>query len=265
VHTYNVTVFVAACVGVVLFLYNPDRIWLIILAEIVFASFLWLLAMRPVHEPDRAVVYRLAQFHHIAGPGRIFLVPTLDHIEGVLDMTPQETGTIEVPQIRTADGESVRTNLEISWRIHPEVQGRVSPKVREMLMMADERRKTLVSETMILTARQVIFGYAAVQLGTTPAREAATADIMRAANERLNAHGILVDRVFWRGSMYPLKLTEAKLEGAIRLERTQTLIAMIEAFKKRLPEMQPEEIMALDAWLDTFGRGGSGKPPASAS
>jgi hypothetical protein len=261
VHTYNVTVFVAACVGVVLFLYSPERVWLIVAAEILFSIFLWLLAMRPVHEPDRAVVYRLAQFHHVAGPGRIFLVPTLDHIEGVLDMTPQETGTIEVPQIRTADGESVRTNLEITWRIHPDVQGRVSPKVREMIMMADERRKTLVAETMILTARQIVFSYAAVQLGTTPAREAATAEIMRAGNERLSVSGILVDRVFWRGSVYPMKLTEAKLEGAIRLERTQTLIAMIEAFKKRLPEMQPEEIMALDAWLDTFGQGQTNRLP----
>jgi hypothetical protein len=134
-----------------------------------------------------------------------------------------------------------------------------------MIMMADERRKTLVAETMILTARQIVFSYTAPQLGTTAAREAAMAEMTRAGNERLNVSGILVDRVFWRGSVYPTKLSEAKLEGAIRLERTQTLIAMIEAFKKRLPEMQPEEIMALDAWLDTFGRGGSGKPPAPAS
>jgi hypothetical protein len=262
VRTYNVTIFVAACVGVVLFLYYPDRIWLIVVAEILFSSFLWIIAMRPVHEPQRAVVYRLAQFHHVAGPGYIFLVPTLDKIEGALDLSPEEAGPIEVPQIRTADGEPIRTNLEVTWRISSEVQGRLSPKMREMIMMAEDRRKKLVEETVILTARQVIFGYTAPQLGTTAAREAAMVEMTRAVNERLNAYGLQVDRIFWRGSAYPTKLSEAKLEGAIRLERTQTLIAMIEAFKKRLPEMQPEEIMALDAWLETFGRGGTGKPPA---
>lgn len=259
--TYNLTVFVAACVGVVLFLYFPDRLLLIIAALFLFSTFLWIIAMRPVHEPDRAVVFRLAQFHHIAGPGFIFLVPTLDHIEGVLDMTPQELSS-EVPQIATADGGGVRVNIEVTWRIHTDVQGRVSPRLREMIMMSDERRKKLVDETMMLTARQLVSSYTSEQLGVPATREVIMTEMADLGNERLNSYGIMVDRVFWRGSPFPGRLAEAMLDGRVRLERTQTLIKMIEAFKQRLPEMQPEEIMALDAWLDTFGRGG--KPPTAA-
>jgi regulator of protease activity HflC (stomatin/prohibitin superfamily) len=258
--TYNLTVFVAACVGVVIFLYNPTLpIVLIIAAVLLFAALLWVIAMRPVHEPDRAVVYRLAQFHHIAGPGFIFLVPTLDRIEGVLDMTPQEIVS-EVPQIATADGGGVRVNIEITWRYHPDVlQGRVNPRLREMIMMTEERRKKLVEETMMLTARQLVSSYTTEQLGSPATREVVMTEMTDFGNERLSVYGILIDRVFWRGSPFPGKLAEAMLEGRVRLQHTETLIKMLEAFRQRLPEMPAEEIMALDAWLNTFG--GGGRPP----
>jgi regulator of protease activity HflC (stomatin/prohibitin superfamily) len=261
-NSYRIITFVAAVVGVVLFLYYPERWLLIIAAEIVFSTLLWFIAMKPVPEPDRAVVFRLATFHHIAGPGYIFLVPTLDRIEGVLDMTPQEI-EIEVPQVRTADSEYVRTNLEVTWRISPDVQGRLSGKMREMIHMSPERRAKIVQEEAIHIARQVVNSYTLEQFGVAANRESAMATMTDGVNEKIAGYGLLVDRVFWRGSPFPAKLNEARLEGAIRLERAQSLIKMIEAFKKRLPEMQPEEIMALDAWLDTFSRGGGPTRPSS--
>lgn len=254
--TYRVLVIVSIIAGIILFLYFPERALLIALGVLLFSLFLWLLTMKPVPEPDRAVVYRLQMLHHIAGPGYIFVTPFLDHIEGSLDMRPRQLN-IEVPQIRTGDGSPVRTNLEVTWRIHPDLRGRLGPRARAIVLVDDQHREKVVEEETIKIARQVVSGYTGKDLGTAAAREAAMATMREGVNEKLLSYGLLVDRVFWRGSGYPAKLAMAKLEGAVRLEHTQTLIAMIEAFKQRLPEMQPEEIMALDAWLDTFSHGGS--------
>ncbi len=262
--TYRVIVFAAICVGIVLYLYYPDRLLLIAAGVLLFNLFLWLIAMKAVPEPDRAVVYRLQMLHHIAGPGYVFVVPFLDHIEGSLDMRPRQLH-VEVPQIRTGDGQPVRTNLEVTWRIHPDLRGRLGPRARAVVLVDDEHRQKVVEEETIKIARQVVNGYTGKDLGTAAAREAAMATMREGVNEKLFSYGLTVDRVFWRGTGYPAKLAAAKLEGAVRLEHAQTLIAMIEAFKQRLPEMQPEEIMALNAWLDTFSHGGSGLGHAPAS
>lgn len=261
-NAYRVSVFVAICIGVVLFLYYPDRWLLIAVSVALFTLLLWVIAMKPVAEPDRAIVYRMAMFDHVAGPGYIFLAPGLDRIEGVLDMGVREL-SIEVPQIRTADNQYVRTNLEVTWRIHPNVQGRVANKIRAMILMAEERRSKLVDEVVIRMARQVVSSYSHIQLGSAAAREAATATMAEGANEILESQGLMIDRIFWRGSAFPPKLSEAKLESAIRMEQVEALISSVEAVKKRLPDMQPEEFLALQAWLDMFRRGGfgPGQPP----
>jgi regulator of protease activity HflC (stomatin/prohibitin superfamily) len=262
VNGFRVLIFVAVCTGLVLYLYYPNRVLLIVIGEIVVMTLLFFLTMRPVPDPDRAIVYRLATFHHVAGPGYIFLIPTFDRIEGHLDMGPRDL-VIEVPQVRTHDKEYVRTNLEVTWHIHPDVRGRVSSKVRSMILRTDEQRAKLVDETVIHMARQVVGSYTLQQLGTPAARETASATMVDGANEILETQGLLVDRIFWRGSTFPGKLSEAKLEGAVRLEHAETLIKMVESIRERLPDMQPEEFLALQAWLDMFQRGGfgPGQPP----
>jgi regulator of protease activity HflC (stomatin/prohibitin superfamily) len=258
-----VLIFAVSCVGVVLFLYYPGRALLIAAVLFLFSLFLWFLTMRPVPEPDRALVYRLALLDHVAGPGYIFLVPGFDHIEGTLDMGPHEKA-IEVPQIRAADAQYVRTNLEATWRIHPGVQGRVSDKVRATILMDDAHREKLVEETVIQVARTVVNNYTAEDLRPAAVRENATLTMTEAANEILESYGLQVERIFWRGSPYPGKLSEAKLEGAVRLEEVETLISSVEAVRKRLPDLPPEELLALAAWLDMYRRGGvTGPTPPS--
>ncbi|HEX9056646.1 MAG TPA: SPFH domain-containing protein [Ktedonobacterales bacterium] len=254
---FRVVVFVAVCVGLVLYLYYPDRLPLIAVCEIAAILLLFWLTMKPVPEPDRAVIYRLATFNRIAGPGYVFLLPGFDHIMGSLDTNPNHL-PIEVPQVRTADNQYVRTNLEVTWRIHQDVRGHVSSKVKAMILMSDEMRAKMVEETVILMARQVVGSYTLAQLGGPAAREAASATIVDAANEMLESQGLVVERIFWRGSQFPGKLSEAKLETSIRVEQAEALIKTVEAVKQRLPEMQPEEFLALQAWLDMFRRGGTG-------
>jgi hypothetical protein len=254
-NAYRVGLFAGVCVMVVLYLYFPQRWPLILLGMVVYAILLWVVAMRPVAEPMRGVVYRLATLHHIAGPGYVFLFPLFDRIEGYLDMRPSLL-EIEVPQIRTADNAPVRTNIEVTWRLHPNTRGRVSHPVRTTLLMREAERKKLVEETVILMARQIVSSYTIAQITPATAREAASATVTEGANEILEPQGIIVDRIFWRGSQYPAALTQAKLASAVRLEHAESLIATVEALKKRLPDMQPEEFLALQAWLDMFRRSG---------
>jgi regulator of protease activity HflC (stomatin/prohibitin superfamily) len=262
VGTYRVTVFVAACIGVVLFLYYPDRALLIAAVEAVFALLLWLITMRPVPEPDRALIYRLALLNRVAGPGYVFLIPALDHIEGTLDMGLHEKA-IEVPNIRGMDQQYVRTNLEVSWRIHPTVQGRLPARVRETLLMNDQQREKMVEEKVILIARQVVNSYTSEQLKPAAAREAATATMTDAVNEILEGYGLQVERIFWRGSQFPAKLSAAQLEGAVRLEEAKTLIATLEEARKHFPDLPAEEFLALSAWLDMYRHGSGGGTPAA--
>jgi hypothetical protein len=52
---------------------------------------IWLVATRrPVNEPYRAVIYRLATMHRISGPGYVFVLPFIDRIESELDMGERE-------------------------------------------------------------------------------------------------------------------------------------------------------------------------------
>jgi regulator of protease activity HflC (stomatin/prohibitin superfamily) len=199
----------------------------------------------------------------VDGPGFVFLVPTFDKIEGALDMSIQPALKFDVPQVRTADSKPVRVNLEVTWRIHPDVRGRVNSKVKSVILMKTEQRAALVEEVVINMARQVVSSYTQALVAPAAAREAAAATMMDGANEILETYGLQVDRLFWRGSAFPPKLSEAQLESAIQLEHAESLIRTVEAIRTHLPDMQAEEFLALQAWLDMFRRGGgSGNPPA---
>ena len=260
---FRVLTAITLITGVILYLYYPERLVLIVLGVIVVLTLLFFLTLRPVPEPDRAIVYRLAKFHHLDGPGYVFLVPTFDAIMGRLDMSVQPAVKIEVPQVRTADNEQVRTNLEVSWRIHPDVQGRVNAKVKSVILMREEQRQSLVEEVVISMARQVVSSYTVKQLGTAANREAAAATMMDGSNEILEGYGLQVDRVFWRGSPANPKVLEAITETAVAQEHAKSLINTVEAIRAHLPDMQPEEFLALQAWLDMFRRGGGGRPPGT--
>lgn len=268
--TYNILVFVAACVGAVLFFYatqgpkpNVTGIALLIAAVVfLFSILLWFITMRPVDDPDRALVFRLARLDRVDGPGYIFILPGYDRLAGTIDMGPH-LHPIEVPQIRTADGQPIRTNLEVTWRISPNVRGRIPERMRAMVLADDKARSSLVEETVIVMARQVIATYTGEQIGPAHVREEASLTIAQAANELLEPSGLFVERIFWRGSGYPAKLSVAKLEGAIRQTEVDTLIESVEKIKKRLPDVPAEELLALAAWLDMYRRGGGpGMPPA---
>ena len=156
------------------------------------------LTLRPVFDPNRAVVYRLATLNRIAGPGYIFVVPWLENVESVLEMGERET-RVKLADARSCDGAMLAPAFEVTWRISPAVRGRVSPRVRATVLMPDERRAKLVDEVVSRCGRLVLSEYSRAELALAEARESAARTIALDANDSLAARGILVERVFWRG------------------------------------------------------------------
>lgn len=156
------------------------------------------LTLRPVFDPNRAVVYRLATLHRVAGPGYIVVLPWLENVESELDMRERET-RVKLADARTGDGALLAPVFEVTWRIHPNVRGRLSPRVRSTVLMPDERRAKLVDEIVSRCARLILAEYGRADLTLAEARESAARSITLDANDSLAARGILVERVFWRG------------------------------------------------------------------
>lgn len=156
------------------------------------------LTLRPVFDPNRAVVYRLATLHRVAGPGYIFVLPWLENVESELDMGERET-RVKLADARTCDGALLAPVFEVTWRIAPTVRGRLAPRVRTTVLMPEERRAKLVDEVVSRCGRLVLAEYSRADLALADARESAARGITLDANDALASRGILVERVFWRG------------------------------------------------------------------
>lgn len=164
-------------------------------------SLLFLIAcaatLRPVCDPDRAVIYRLATLHRVSGPGYVFVLPFIDRIDMQLDMGEHET-EIVIRDGRTADGALVTPRLEATWRVHQDVRGRPSRRVRATLLLPDDRRVKLIDETVISATRSVLSKYTRSDLAHAGARESAMRMVEYTANDALIPCGLMVERVFWR-------------------------------------------------------------------
>ena len=159
---------------------------------------IWLaVTRRPVSDPNRAVIYRLATLHRVSGPGYVFVLPFVDRIESELDMGERECA-LTPHGGRTADGKRVAPRLEVTWRLDPALRGRLSHAVRTTLNLPDERIAKLVDESVINAARSVLGRYTRTDLTHEDARESATRMIEYTANDALVPRGLRVERVFWR-------------------------------------------------------------------
>src|ERR1051326_7999743 len=146
--TYRIFCFVALCMCLVFIFYYPWTAFFLLPLWVGLILALWKVGMVAVSDPNRAVIFRLEVFHHIAKSGYIFLMPGLDRIEREISVA-EEMLELKVPQFVTPDGQKPNCNLEIAWKIKNDVEGRVGDKVREMALMTDEHRKRLVEHTII--------------------------------------------------------------------------------------------------------------------
>jgi len=156
-----------------------------------------LVAVRPVREPRRAIVYRMATLHRVAGPGYVWLMPFVDRIEGQITMGEHEA-QIQSAGARTEDGHLLKARLEVTWRLSLAVRGRPAPAVRQTLLLPDERRAKLVEEAITRAAVRAIGRYPLAALNGADTRDEVVAALTAEAARDLAANGLEVVRVFWR-------------------------------------------------------------------
>ncbi|MGH2515921.1 MAG: SPFH domain-containing protein [Ktedonobacterales bacterium] len=153
--------------------------------------------LRPVLDPNRALVFRMATLHRVAGPGYIVVVPLLERLDSELDMGERES-RVKLAAAHTADGTPLTPCFDITWRIAPEVRGKPPRVVRTMLLMPEERRAKLVEEVVSRAARRTINAYGRIQLARAETRDSAALTMAFEANDELEHRGLVVERVFWR-------------------------------------------------------------------
>jgi hypothetical protein len=254
--TYRIICFIALCVCLVFVFYYPWTAFFLLPLWIAFALLLWKVAMTPVSEPKRAVVFRMEVFHHIARSGYIFLMPGLDRIEREISVG-EEIMDFKVPQFYTADGDRPTCNLEVAWKIRNDVEGRVSDRVREMVLMSDELRKKLVEQTVIGIARELALSYDAIQLKDNRVREGFCTTVTQAANEILTGHGLVIERIFWRGSLPLPEVQKAQVEGQVAETEVKSMVKAIKAIREDLGEsVSAEDLYALHEFIKMMRRGG---------
>lgn len=170
-------------------------------AYLLFGSLLLIIGcavtLRPVCDPHRVLIFRLATPHRVSGPGYVFVLPLIDRIDTQLDMGERETASV-IQDGRTADGKRVAAQLEVTWRVDPSVRGRLSRRARATLLLSDERRVKLVDETVVSAARAVLDKCSRADLIYAGARESAMRMTVYIANDTLAPRGLRIDRVFWR-------------------------------------------------------------------
>ncbi len=254
--TYRICCFVALCICLVFIFYYPWTVFFLLPLWVAFILALWKVAMVAVSEPKRAVIFRLEVFHHIARSGYIFLMPGLDRIEREISIA-EEMLEMKVPQFVTADGQKPTCNLEIAWKIRNDVEGRVGDKVREMTLMTDEHRKKLVEQTVIRMARELALSYVTDQLKDNRIREGFCTTVAQAANEMLNSHGLVIERIFWRGSFTPTPVVDAQVQGMVAEEELKSMVKMIKTIREDLGEnVSAEDLYTMHEFIKMMRKGG---------
>lgn len=255
--TYRIFCFVALCICLVFIFYYPWTAIFLLPLWVAFILALWKVAMIAVSDPKRAVIFRLEVFHHIARSGYIFLMPGLDRIEREISVA-EELMEFKVPQFITADGQKPTCNLEIAWKVRNDVEGRVGDKVREMVLMTDDYRKKFVEQTIIRMARELALSYVIDQLKDNRIRDGFCTTVAQAANEILNSHGLVIERIFWRGSFTPQSVLEAQVQSMVAAEELKAMVNMIKTIREDLGEnVSAEDLYAMHEFIKLMRRGGA--------
>lgn len=267
--TYRIITFIAACVCLVFIFYYPWTVFFLIPLWVAFALLLWKVAMAPISEPERAIIFRVEVFHHISKSGYVFLIPAVDRVAGTISLK-EEQHDVKVTQFYPSDSsEKLTCNIELAWRIRHDVEGRVTGKVREMVLMEDEQRKKLVEQVIISIVRQLGLGYTSAELKDNRMRETFCTSARQAANEILESYGITIERLFWRGTGPIGDVQEAQVRGMVESEEVKAMVKAIETIRERLgPGTSAEDLYAMYEFIkmmksggyNPFNRGAGGRP-----
>jgi hypothetical protein len=267
--TYRITTFIALCVCLIFIFYYPWTGFFLLPLWVGLCLLLWKVAMVPVPEPERAIIFRLEVFHHIAKSGYVFFLPAFDRVAGTFAVK-EEHLDVKVTQFYPAEAKDKMTcNMELAWRISSDVEGRVSDKMREMVLMSDEQRKKLLEQVVISIVRQLGLSYTGEQLKDNRIREGFCTTARQAANEILDSFGLTIERLFWRGTGPIADVQDAQVRGLVEGEEVSAMVKAIKKIREELGEQtSAEDLYAMYEFIkmmksggyNPFNRGGGNRP-----
>jgi regulator of protease activity HflC (stomatin/prohibitin superfamily) len=244
------------CAVVVLVILFPAYGIFFLLTLIILTAISLKVGLHTTPDPWRPVIYRWGQMHRLGPGGVIFLLPGMDALGSAderVDMRPLSQDIV-VSQIASVDGESIYMNLELTWRMHPDVT-RLTAQIKQTFLRTPEQRRRMIEQTVSVVARHLLLNYSASQLRRADLRENATEILRDAVNELLAPHGLLIDTIFWRGSVPSDEYIKAKLAIKIAHERLAAMIDDVALVRERLPDVSPGDFLTQQAWIDLLRRG----------
>ncbi len=244
------------CAVIVLMILWPAYGIFFLLSLLILAAICLKAGLHTTPDPWRPVIYRWGQLHRLGPSGVVFLLPGIDALGGPderVDLRPLSQDIV-VSQIASAEGDAVYLNLELTWQMHPAMT-RLTPLMKQTLQKMPEQRQRMIEHTVSVVARHLLLNYSSDQLRRADLRENATEILRNAVNELLAPHGLLIDTVFWRGSLPSDEYIKAKLAIKIAHERLAALIDDVALVRERLPDVAPGEFLTQQAWIDLLRRG----------
>jgi len=226
----------------------------IFLAAAIVAAVALRVGLHNTPDPFRPIIYRFGQMHRLGQPGVSLLLPFIDEqAPQSLDMRPLSL-KFDVYQLAASDGDSVFMNLELTWQMRPDVD-RIDPLLKQTLLKSPEQRERLVEHTISTVARQVLLNYTTAALKRSDARESITEILRNAVNELLAPHGLMVETIFWRGSVPSPDYLKAKLAMKIAHEQLELYVQDMALVGEQLPSVDPETFVLRQTWLELARRG----------
>lgn len=255
--SFRVVLVGAASIAIALVMLLPSAALLVVAVWLMAQAILFRVSLHRVAEPHRPIILRLGQMHRLGPSGVFFLAPWVDTIEGTVSMKP-ESQEFTVTQLHAGDGDGVYMNLELIWRLRPDIF-KIDEPLKQMLLKTEEQRRRLVEQSVSTLARQLLLHYGGDQLKRADTRDHVTEILRTAVNEYLLPHGMMIDSIFWRGTNPAKEMNEAKLRIKIAHEQVQGMVYDMELVRQRFPDLPAEEFLAYQAWLELIRRGVS--PP----
>lgn len=244
----------APCLVIILVILFPTHGVLIILSALIVTAVALKLGLRNTPDPFRPIIYRFGQIHRLGPAGVIMLLPFIDEqATQLIDMRPISL-KFDVYQLAASDGESVYMNLEMTWQLRPDIQ-RIDALLKQTFLKSPEQREQMVEHTSSVVARQVLLGYTTPLLKRSDVREAITEILRDAVNDLLAPHGLMIETIFWRGSVPSSEYVKAKLAMKIAHEQLALYVEDMQNIGAQLPGVDPETFVLHQAWLELARRG----------
>ncbi len=179
---------------------------------------------------------------------------------------------IKLNNMRPSDSnERFYAELQIRWRISPEIT--LIDQMIKMTLIMDLRLNEkspdtsidelgqMVDQTINVAAKHLALHYPKQAFERIDTREDFIQVLRDSVNEIFKPYGLVLETVYWVDFDSNKDKLAAQVEIAISHERVSGLIKDIQEIREKLPDLPPEDIITLQAYLDLLRRGLPPPPP----